>query len=634
MQQQTWYEPERVFEEYRKGRQFKAGLGARGLYEQNKMNERFFLGDQWHGAKCGDEKPLMRYNVLKRIGDYKMAVVGGSGVAVNYSAEGVPNTQDMQERVRERMQALRDAQPEDMDTADLSAGERINMVMKAMCDYFKVTAERVKLDDIKNRALRKAYITGTGIVHTYWDERVRTGLYADAEYQSPVMGDIRCEVLDVENVYFGDPNLDDVQEQPYILLAQRKSVEEIKRCARRNKRPAHVVESIKPDRDTQYMAGDRAEEEPGDAKKATVITKMYKEWDEEGKTYVLKAVEVVEGAVIRGPWDMKIRMYPIARLPWESLSNCAYGDSELTHLIPNQITINRTIVAATQALILHGMPIMLVDGDVVTGPVSNEPGQVIRVYGAGAGVSGAIGFARQPTFSPQFDNMVNSLMINTMTQSGANEAALGDMNPDNASAIVAMREAATRPMQLLQNRFYSFIEDIARIWAEFWVSMYGKRALKIEDATGSWYMPFDGAEYRDLLISVRVDVGQAGLWSEIQTQRTLDNMLGAGLITPVQYLERLPKGAVPDQGGLLRDYKQRAAAQTEEQPPQPTEEQPPEAQATQPEASMPPASDMGEISLETIARQLPPEYAAKFSAMSEEQKQQVAAMMLNNRVAP
>ena len=61
--------PRQVWEEYEAGARFKAGLGERGLYEQNRMNERFFAGDQWHGARCGGDRPLVWHNVIKRIGE-------------------------------------------------------------------------------------------------------------------------------------------------------------------------------------------------------------------------------------------------------------------------------------------------------------------------------------------------------------------------------------------------------------------------------------------------------------------------------------------------------------------------------------------------------------------------------------
>ncbi|MBQ3070053.1 MAG: hypothetical protein IJD01_08940, partial [Clostridia bacterium] len=72
MNEKKWDSPAQIEEEYKSGTQFKSGLGRRGLYEQNKMNERFFAGDQWHGAQCGQDRPLLQHNVIKRIGDYKL----------------------------------------------------------------------------------------------------------------------------------------------------------------------------------------------------------------------------------------------------------------------------------------------------------------------------------------------------------------------------------------------------------------------------------------------------------------------------------------------------------------------------------------------------------------------------------
>ena len=88
-------EPIRIFEEYRKGTEFKSALWNKGLFEQAKINERFYIGDQWHGAKCGSDRPLVRHNVIKRIGDYKMAAITSSPVTVSFSADGVPNTVEL-----------------------------------------------------------------------------------------------------------------------------------------------------------------------------------------------------------------------------------------------------------------------------------------------------------------------------------------------------------------------------------------------------------------------------------------------------------------------------------------------------------------------------------------------------------
>lgn len=601
MKRKPW-EPEQIFEEYETGRTFKSGLGRKGLYEQGKINERFYIGDQWHGARCGNDRPLVRHNVIKRIGDYKMAVVASNPVTVNYSVEGVPNTVGISDRARDERDAFAQGQISPQETMGLPPEEELAVTMTALSDYFKTTAERVKFDDQKEQALRNAYVSGTGVLYTYWDDKIRTGLYADESGTTPIQGDIACEVLDIENVYFGDPNLYDVQAQPYIIIAQRKSVADLQREARRNGRSEAEIDAIKPDRDTGYMAGDRAEDEPEDSRKAAVLTKFWKEWDKDGTCRILATV-VVRGATIRYRWDTKLRLYPLAAFRWERRRNCAYGESEITYLIPNQIAINRMLTANVWAVMMLGMPLTIVNQDIVHQPITNDPGQLIEVNGTSEDIANAIRYVNPPNFAPAFEQNITSLISNTLTQSGANDAALGDVRPDNTSAIVAVREAATMPMQTVQNRFYSFVEDVARVWAEMWVTMYGRRSLKIEDENGVWYMPFDGEKYRDLLISVKVDVGASALWSEIQSVNTLDNLLASQIITPKQYLERLPKGSVPNLSGLIREMQ--------------------EAQRAQEEAAMQAPEQQG-VDVQSIIDGLPPEYRQAFDSVPPEQQ---AAML-------
>ncbi|MBQ3133705.1 MAG: hypothetical protein IJC17_05490 [Clostridia bacterium] len=539
-----WDSPIRIADEYAAGCNYKAGLGRRGLFEQSKVNERFYIGDQWHGVHASAERPLVRENIIKRIGDYKMALIGSNPISVNYTADGISNTVDMQNRIQKwRSQLALGVWPTE---EIVSSEDEVNLVMAALSDYFRVTAERLRFDELKSRVLRQAYISGTGLLYTYWDDHLKTGLYADEAHTTPILGDIRCEVLDVENVCFGDPTLDDIQEQPYILVVQRRRLDDIKLEMKRLGRTKQA-ENLRPD----HIGA-----EEGETGKATVITKFYREWDETGTQSIIRAVRVCGNVTVRPAWSLGIRQYPLAKFQWEPRRRSIYGESEITHLIPNQIAINRMVTASVWAVMMMGIPIMVVNGDVVQQKVTNDPGQVIRVYGSSEDVNSAIRYIQPPNFSPQFDANIASLIRNTMSQSGANDAALGNMNPDNTSAIIALREAAALPMQTMQNQFYAFVEDVARIWAEFWVSLYGPRSLKIEDDSGIWYLPFDGNRYRDVLISVRTDVGASSLWSEAQSVQTLDNLFSHQVIDAMQYLSRLPKGTVPNLSGLLRELQE------------------------------------------------------------------------------
>lgn len=546
-------EPKDIFGEYKKGTEFKNGIGEHGITEQAKVNERFYTGDHWHGAKFGNDRPLVRRNLIKRIGDYKIAAVTSNPIAVNYTADGIPvMAEDTQERKDIRQAMLGGTAP----TETAAGNDEISVVMEAMSNYFNVTAERVKFDQITWQALRNSYTSGTGLIWCYWDELIETGLYVDSEKNVPIKGDMAVEVVDVEQVVFGDPNDDNVQRQPYIIIAQRLDIAQVKREAKRNGIKADEIEQIKPDKADMYNvnAGDRGEDEPADSKRVTVLTKLWKEWDDNGK-YKLMCTRVCERAVIKKPFDMKITLYPLAKMCWEPRRSCAYGDSEITHMIPNQIAVNRALSAEVWAMMTAGMPVTIVNGDIIREPYTNTPGKVIKVYGSAEDMVNAVRVVAPAPFNGQLINGINDLASNTLSDNGANDAALGNIRPDNASAIIQLREASMAPMQVYMNRFYSMIEDVARIWADFWFHLYGDRSLKINDKDGTHYFPFSAERYEKLVINAKIDVGASTLWSEAVVISTLDNLLANQLITFEQYLERVPAGIIPDITRLLADIR-------------------------------------------------------------------------------
>jgi hypothetical protein len=592
-------EPKAIFAEYEEGKTYKASIGQLGIYEQSKKNERFFTGDQWYGVRCGNDRPLIRYNHIKRVGEYKMSIIGAAPVAVQYTAEGIPNTDDI------RKQA--DALTSDMigGSAQLSGvpdSVEISAITDAMSAYFRTTSERLKFNIKNEEALRNAFISGMAIGYTYWDDTVNTGLYADSRRMTPIKGDIAFEIIDVENVIFGDPNNEDVQKQPYMLISQRLDAEEVRREAKRNGLP---VEDIMPDGANYYNAGDRGESEPSYSRRVTVITKFYKEWDEKGDTYKVMAVKCTEKALVRKPWDIGLTLYPFAVFRWERRKSCAYGDSEITYMIPNQIAVNQMATAECWSALNFGAPKMIVNGDVIQDDITDTPGQVIKVYGSADEVKGAVQYVNPPAWAAQYQNAINDLSSNILSNAGATEAALGQVKPDNAQAIIQMKEAAQQPLQVYQNRFYAYIEDNARIWCDMWLNKYGNRMLHIKTKNGDEYVPFSAERYKNLPFVARVDVGASTLWSESVQISTLDRLLGAQFIDPIQYLSRLPQGIIPKLSELIEDIKQKTEAANQQQ-------------------------DDEAAALQQFAEQYPQEYA-QYAQMSPEEQQLMLKQIMGGK---
>ena len=598
--------PAKIFDLYKKGVDFKSGLGDKGIYEQSKVNERFYYGDQWHGVTSNASRPLVRRNVVKRIGEYKLSSIASAPIAVNYSADGIPDNtsfKDEKEAMRKDLLAgkgFEGAAPNDAE---------IGTVMSVLSEYFETTAERVKFDLKKERFLRNAYISGTAVAYTYWDSDIKTGLYIDQAHTKAIKGDISFEILNIENVVFGDPNCEEIEKQPWIMISQRLDCGEVRREAQRNHIAPDEREKIVPDGKDNYSvnAGDYGENEATDNNRVTVITRFWKEWNKDADDYTVMCEKVTEKAFVRKPFDIGIKLYPLAVFRWSDRYSTAYGESDITYQIPNQIAINRAHSAEIWAIMQNGMPMMVVNGDAVTEPITNNPGQVIKVFGTAEDVAGAVRHINPPAFSGQLINAVNDIANNTLQDNGATDAALGNIRPDNASAIIQMREATLQPMQLYQNKFYSAIEDIARIWAQFWVNLYGNRSLKINDVDGSYYVPFNAERYRDLIISAKIDVGSSPIYSVPASLSTLDALFSAGIINKMQYLDRLPNGIISDRTGLLEDAKREMEMQEQ--------------------AMMAQSGMGGEEDIMNIIAEQEPELYAQFQNMSPEQKQAVLASM-------
>ncbi len=623
-----------IWSEYEAGQQYKNAIGDKGIHDQARINERFFVGDQWHGVNAGNEKPLTRRNIIKRIGEYKMATIGSAPIAVNYSAEGVPDTLDIGVRDEVKQQMIGGQVPEGGIT-----DAEVSVVMSALTNYFKITAERLKYDDKKDQLLRNAYISGTGILYTYWDSSISTGLYADEGRTMAIKGDIACEVLDIENVVFGDPNNEDIESQPYIIIARRMDVDAVRREAQLYEQP---TDDIVPDGQNNYYrnSGDRGEDEPSDSKRVTVITKLYKKYDSDGNCTVWGKT-VTENAVVRPEWNLLIHRYPIAKFIWERRRSCAYGDSEITYQIPNQIALNQAHSISVWAMQNTGMPKTVINGDLIPDGISNDPAEVVKIYGSAEDMVSAIRYVAPPNYGAAFINFTDAFAHNVLSDNGANDAALGNFRPDNATAIVQAREAAIAPMQMYQNRFYSANEDVARIWADFWLTMYGRRSIKVNEGGSVKYMAFDAERYKDLVVTAKIDVGASTLWSEAVSITNLGNLLSSQLISFIEYLERIPKGLIPDVSGLINSRKQQEqqAQQQAMQQQQMAEAQAQEQQAMQlnaQQSAQPNVSsdDISDSEVLEYIKQNNPQIYEQLIRLSPDDQMRALQMMRNGGEAP
>jgi hypothetical protein len=452
--------PTEIFKEYERLRNFKLSLGEKGIYEQNIINRRFFYGDQWYGAGLSGERPLVRHNVIKRVGEYKIGRLLKDDYRINLCVKGINYTNKQLSDLNLACKNASNGEIEFLKTADENEKR---LLSKVLTDYFYVTFDRLKLSEKITSAIKNSFITGSGIIYTYWDPFLEDG-----------SGDIACEVLPIENVYFGDEKEETVEKQPFIIVASRITLQEAKETAAK-----YGLKDIRiaPD----YNDG-----------KVLLLTKLYKQ---NGK---VMAVSVTEKAVIRKEYCTNLNRYPISLFSWDKKEDCIYSDSEITYLIPNQIAINRLLSANVWSTMYMGMPIMTVNGDTVTEDITNDPGQIIRVYGTNEDVAGAVHYVSPPDFSNGFNISVANLIDSTLESSGANMTAIDKISAGNTTAVEALNDSQKISALSLSLSYKGFLEDIALVFVNFWLNKYGKRDILVNDDNGCWHFPFDASRYTNL----------------------------------------------------------------------------------------------------------------------------------------
>ena len=601
---------------YEEGREYNNRL-VPNQYNVVNTNTEFFIGNQWINLP---ETPAMRglpkptFNILKRVASLFIASLTSSGVALRFEPLAYYDGSNVTDP--------------DHDAALFANAEVNNLLEKFKMDY--------RLRD----ALFDGAITGDYCAHFWYDPDAMPYGGAFGAHR----GEIQMELVDGINVMFGNPNDRRVETQPYILIVGRDTVEHLRWEAERfqkNKKlyksgkantskPDTMESEFQPDQENQDFTGvgGRTEiisDDNGKALYVLLYTKTSQEvdkLDDEGNPVyedvlddkgepvyedgVLdafgepvpkrKAVRVIETtvhvtkatrtAIIYEDVDTGLTRYPIAWGNWEKQKNQYHGRALVTGLIPNQIFINQMFATAMRHLQLMAFPKTVYNADLISS-WTNEVGQAIGVRGLQPGQAiSQVAYNLQPAeMSNQIFTLIDKAMAYTKECLGATDAQMGNVKPDNTSALMVLQTNAEVPLENIRSGVYEWIEDIGGILLDFMGTYYGTRpvvvdqefeefitgpdgAPQIDPKTGQMMTQkivrkvlkeFDFSQFKHLWLNLRVDVGATTYFSEIAMTQTLDNLRADGTLDVIQYLERIPDKLIPKKQELIDELKGRIA---------------------------------------------------------------------------
>ena len=512
--------PEQVQAEYQKMLGYNTAVN---LDETVRANENFFIGKQWEGV---DAKglPTPVYNFLKQVVLFSVANITTDNIKMQATPLACERT------------------PEDVERV----AEIVNKEFDRLFEFNRVP-------NLVREYMRNAAVDGDSCLFTFWDDTVDAGF--------GLRGGIRTEIVDNMRVGFGNTACRDPQKQPYILIERREMTKELRIAAQEAGNPRW--NDIQPDNENH-----NTDSYKNSSERSTVLLRMWKE----RKTGTVWACEVSGRVMLREPWDMGLRLYPVTWINWDYIPDSYHGQALVTGLIPNQIFVNKLFAMSMISLMTSAFPRTVYDKTRIP-KWNNAVGAAIGVNGGD--VSGVAKIIDPAQISPQIAQFIQTSVDYTRQFLGATSAALGETRPDNTSAIIALQRAASIPSEITKQNLYKSIEDLGRIYLDFMAAYYGKRKVQVSmPDVGADILAFAGKDpeeletvlfdygiLNDMPMALKLDVGASSYWSEMASVQTLDNLLMQDKITIEEYLERIPDGYIPKRQELIASRKQAAQQQ-------------------------------------------------------------------------
>lgn len=491
-----------VWRDFEKGRAYNR---TKNLYTQTEQNYDFYHGDQAKYLKLGKETPIV-LNIIKSIVKYKLGVVNSNVYSIVYN----PNFYNSQEE-----------------------GEMLQSLCKVLSKHSNKVWELQQVGSKIRECIKDACINDEGVIHHYFDVQKQ---------------EVYSEVIDKNNIYYGNENDSNIQLQPYIIISYRKPVSQVKEEARVAGVAEEKLEFISDDSETLEQAGYSAVSDEVNPM-CLVLLKYYKK---DGIVYYTKTTKYVE---IETDVNTGMTLYPVAHMVWEEVKGSSRGIGAVRNVIPNQIEINKIATRRSLALKLVAFPKLVVNKEMISNPDSLEKvGSTIKITGKGTvdDVKKVVGYLTPPTISSDAKNVQDDLKDITRELEGAGDTATGTVDPTQASgkAILAVQQATQQPLNEQVETYKTFIEDIARIYFDMWKAykIDGMQVMYEEQDENGNTVEVPGVFPYEVLnrleANIKVDITPKSPYDKFAQEQSIEGLMSGNFITFEEYVEVLDDDSV------------------------------------------------------------------------------------------
>lgn len=504
-----------IWQKYEKSKHY---MDGKNILLKTERNWNFFVGKQWEATKDSEGlEDLPMLNFIKQTVNYKVSSISQHSITAIFS---------------------------DMNSGNLELGN--DDVCHRMNNLFDISWQKAKMNRVARKALKHSAVQGDSYV--FW--------YSGDTRKSP-------QIVNNTQMRLGDENTVDIQEQPWIIIEERLTKDVVKERAKLQGCTEEELALIMTDSDNDTQLYNKEEV----SNKVTSLVYMEKK---NGIVHIARATKNVIYEELHPiaqtknnePIGTGLTMYPIVPMIWEEVPNTARGSSEVEHLIPNQLELNKTLARRAISVKMTAFPRVAYDEGMLANPEDlDKVGSALRLTGGNAqAISQMIAYLSPQAQSQDAKLLSDELLEKTKDLSGASDTALGniDLSRVSGTAATTIRDQQQVPLNDQVTMYQEFVENVALLWFDIWKAYY-------PDGIEFDGIRVEAEEIENIVPNVRIDIAEDTTLSRMTSQQEISNLFNNNKITFDEFAEAYPEHASIDKKILLRIAEQRRQAQLAQQ---------------------------------------------------------------------
>lgn len=504
-----------IWQKYEKSKHY---MDGKNILLKTERNWNFFVGKQWEATKDSEGlEDLPMLNFIKQTVNYKVSSISQHSITAIFS---------------------------DMNSGNIELGN--DDVCHRMNNLFDISWQKAKMNRVARKALKHSAVQGDSYV--FW--------YSGDTRKSP-------QIVNNTQMRLGDENTVDIQEQPWIIIEERLAKDVVKERAKLQGCTEEELALIMTDSDNDTQLYNKEEV----SNKVTSLVYMEKK---NGIVHIARATKNVIYEELHPiaqtknnePIGTGLTMYPIVPMIWEEVPNSARGSSEVEHLIPNQLELNKTLARRAISVKMTAFPRVAYDEGMLANPEDlDKVGSALRLTGGNAqAISQMIAYLSPQAQSQDAKLLSDELLEKTKDLSGASDTALGniDLSRVSGTAATTIRDQQQVPLNDQVTMYQEFVENVALLWFDIWKAYY-------PDGIEFDGIRVEAEEIENIVPNVRIDIAEDTTLSRMTSQQEISNLFNNNKITFDEFAEAYPEHASIDKKILLRIAEQRRQAQLAQQ---------------------------------------------------------------------